>query len=84
MYCLSVPLLCSFPKELTGLLWGDKDTFGIAFAAAGKAHLYSQVAVPPGMKDSTLHCMCSYAAGHTFCTPAQAFLPMTSYHLFFL
>ena len=67
MYCLceihyiSVPLICSFPKELTGLLWGDKDTFGIAFAAAGKAHLYSQVAVPPGMKDSTLQCMCDYS-----------------------
>jgi len=30
------------------LMWGDKDTFGLAFAAAGKAHLFSQVAVPPG------------------------------------
>ncbi len=29
------------------MLWGDKDTFGIAFAVAGKAHLFSQVAVPP-------------------------------------
>ena len=28
-------------------LWGDKDTFSLAFACAGKAHLYSQVAVPP-------------------------------------
>ncbi len=30
------------------LLHGDKDTFALAFAAAGKAHCYSQVAVPPG------------------------------------
>ncbi|GLC37647.1 hypothetical protein PLESTM_000631900 [Pleodorina starrii] len=30
------------------LLHGDKDTFALAFAAAGKAHCYSQVALPPG------------------------------------
>ncbi len=29
-------------------MWGDKDTFPLAFALAGKAHLYSQVGVPPG------------------------------------
>ena len=38
----------SFARENRRYLWGDKDTFGIAFAAAGKAHLFSQVAVPPG------------------------------------
>ena len=48
MCCLSL-LFCSFPQDLQGLMWGDKDTFGVAFAAAGKAHLYSQVAVPPGV-----------------------------------
>ena len=48
MYRLPL-LLCSFPHDLQGLMWGDKDTFGVAFAAAGKAHLYSQVAVPPGV-----------------------------------
>ncbi|GAX76845.1 hypothetical protein CEUSTIGMA_g4291.t1 [Chlamydomonas eustigma] len=37
----------SFPKDLEGSMWGDKDTFGVAFAAAGKGHLYSQVDVPP-------------------------------------
>lgn len=29
-------------------LYGDKDTFGLAFAMAGKAHLFRQVPVPPG------------------------------------
>ncbi|KXZ49784.1 hypothetical protein GPECTOR_19g235 [Gonium pectorale] len=29
-------------------LHGDKDTFALAFAAAGKAHCYSQVDTPPG------------------------------------
>lgn len=29
-------------------LHGDKDTFPLAFAAAGKAHCYSQVHTPPG------------------------------------
>jgi hypothetical protein len=28
-------------------LWGDKDTYGLSFACAGKAHLFSQVEVPP-------------------------------------
>ncbi|PNG99199.1 hypothetical protein TSOC_015027, partial [Tetrabaena socialis] len=30
------------------LLHGDKDTFALAFAAAGKAHCYRQVELPPG------------------------------------
>ncbi|GLC38178.1 hypothetical protein PLESTB_001091100 [Pleodorina starrii] len=29
------------------LLWGDKDTFPLAFAMVGKAHCFNQVAVPP-------------------------------------
>ncbi|GAX76848.1 hypothetical protein CEUSTIGMA_g4294.t1 [Chlamydomonas eustigma] len=37
----------SYPEKLKGSMWGDKDTFGLAFAVAGKAHLYFQVAVPP-------------------------------------
>ena len=28
-------------------MWGDKGTFGVAFAVAGKAHLFAQVSVPP-------------------------------------
>eukprot|EP00798_Chlamydomonas_sp_ICE-L_P006699 gene6699-3368_t len=46
----------SHPKEMEGVMWGDKDSFAMAFALAGKAHMYSQVAVPPGMmyRSSTL------------------------------
>ncbi|EFJ43610.1 hypothetical protein VOLCADRAFT_96259 [Volvox carteri f. nagariensis] len=29
------------------LLWGDKDSFSLAFAAVGKAHCYNQVSAPP-------------------------------------
>ena len=38
----------SFPEGFKQLMWGDKDTFGMAFALAGKAHLFAQVPVPPG------------------------------------
>ena len=43
-------------------MWGDKDTFGLAFAAAGKAHLFSQVAVPPG-KSSRMYMTNGYDMG---------------------
>jgi hypothetical protein len=29
-------------------MYGDKDTYGVGFAMAGKAHLYTHVNVPPG------------------------------------
>lgn len=35
-------------QEFLGSLWGDKDTFGLAFAVAGKAEQFTQVTVPPG------------------------------------
>ncbi len=35
------------PVANSGIMWGDKDTFSLAFAMAGKAHCYNQVAVPP-------------------------------------
>lgn len=35
------------PVANSGVMWGDKDTFSLAFAMAGKAHCYNQVAVPP-------------------------------------
>ena len=41
----------SFPADNKMYLWGDKDTFPIAFAAAGKAHIFSQVSIPPGMEN---------------------------------
>ncbi len=36
------------PDANSGALWGDKDTFALAFALVGKAHCFNQVAVPPG------------------------------------
>ncbi|KAG2486139.1 hypothetical protein HYH03_015232 [Edaphochlamys debaryana] len=36
------------PDSNQGLVWGDKDTTWLAFAMAGKAHCFNQVAVPPG------------------------------------
>lgn len=42
--------LNSFGKDgVYKFMWGDKDSFGVAFAMAGKAHMYQQVNVPPGM-----------------------------------
>eukprot|EP00877_Chromochloris_zofingiensis_P010931 jgi/Chrzof1/6091/Cz17g09110.t1 len=39
----------TFHKRLYGeYFWGDKDTFSLGFAAAGKAHLFTQVSVPMG------------------------------------
>jgi hypothetical protein len=29
-------------------MYGDKDTYGLGFALAGKAHLYRHVNMPPG------------------------------------
>ncbi len=45
--------------------WGDKDTFGIAFAMAGKAHLFSQVAVPPG-EHRAISCIADYDVATDF------------------
>jgi len=41
-------LINSFSEHLEGTLYGDKDTFALAFAAAGKPDAFRQVAVPPG------------------------------------
>lgn len=41
-------LLNSFPGEFESMYWGDKDTFPIAFASAGKADQFIQITVPPG------------------------------------
>ncbi|KAF6262935.1 mannosyltransferase putative-domain-containing protein [Scenedesmus sp. NREL 46B-D3] len=38
----------SFSKDLYRHVLGDKDTFGFAFAAAGKLHQLHAVALPPG------------------------------------
>ena len=32
-----------------GLLWGDKDTFPLSFALAGKAHDFALSHIPPGV-----------------------------------
>ncbi|KAF6241948.1 mannosyltransferase putative-domain-containing protein [Scenedesmus sp. NREL 46B-D3] len=38
----------SFGDTLYKAVWGDKDTYSMAFAVAGKAHLFNQLQVPPG------------------------------------
>ncbi|GIL55869.1 hypothetical protein Vafri_11357 [Volvox africanus] len=37
------------PNANQNMVWGDKDTFPLAFAAVGKAHCYNQVGVPPSI-----------------------------------
>ncbi|KAI8474523.1 MAG: mannosyltransferase putative-domain-containing protein [Monoraphidium minutum] len=38
----------SFSDVMYHAVWGDKDTYSLAFGVAGKADLFSQVQVPPG------------------------------------
>eukprot|EP00798_Chlamydomonas_sp_ICE-L_P010063 gene10063-7957_t len=38
----------SFPGLVQESAWGDKDTYAVGFALAGKAHEFSQSPVPPG------------------------------------
>eukprot|EP00878_Enallax_costatus_P008903 GHUV01009307.1.p1 GENE.GHUV01009307.1~~GHUV01009307.1.p1 ORF type:complete len:671 (+),score=115.05 GHUV01009307.1:370-2382(+) len=38
----------TFGDSIYKAVWGDKDTYGLAFAVAGKAHEFTQVQVPPG------------------------------------
>jgi hypothetical protein len=38
----------SYSDLLYSAVWGDKDTYALAFAAAGKADAFAQVEVPPG------------------------------------
>lgn len=41
--------LNAFSKgHLYEFMYGDKDTYGLAFALAGKAHMYTHVNMPPG------------------------------------
>jgi hypothetical protein len=41
--------LNSFSKgHLYEFMYGDKDTYGLAFALANKAHMYQHVNMPPG------------------------------------
>ena len=41
--------LNSFGKDgVYKFMWGDKDSFMVAFALAGKAHMYQVVNTPPG------------------------------------
>ncbi|WIA31646.1 hypothetical protein OEZ86_002526 [Tetradesmus obliquus] len=35
-------------KHIYDFMYGDKDTFGVAFGLAGKAHMYQHINVPPG------------------------------------
>jgi hypothetical protein len=39
----------SFSKgHMYEFMYGDKDTYGLGFALAGKAHMYTHVNMPPG------------------------------------
>eukprot|EP00882_Tetradesmus_deserticola_P022210 GHRQ01024103.1.p1 GENE.GHRQ01024103.1~~GHRQ01024103.1.p1 ORF type:complete len:287 (+),score=92.86 GHRQ01024103.1:2155-3015(+) len=35
-------------KHIYDFMYGDKDTYGVAFGMAGKAHMYQHINVPPG------------------------------------
>jgi hypothetical protein len=35
-------------------VYGDKDTYGVAFALAGKAHMYQHMNTPPGAYPSAV------------------------------
>jgi hypothetical protein len=35
-------------KHIYDFMYGDKDTFGVGFGLAGKAHFYQHINVPPG------------------------------------
>jgi pectate lyase len=37
-------------KHIYDFMYGDKDTFGVGFGLAGKAHMYQHINVPPGEK----------------------------------
>jgi hypothetical protein len=41
-------------KHIYDFMYGDKDTFGVGFGLAGKAHMYQHMNVPPGEELHTL------------------------------
>jgi hypothetical protein len=46
--------LNSFSKgHLYEFMYGDKDTYGLAFALANKAHMYQHINMPPGKTDTS-------------------------------
>ena len=65
-------LLHSKPEHLQGYAWGDKDTFGLAFAVAGKAHMFTQVPVPPGGCESVLHFQPAWQTRAALCFNSHA------------
>lgn len=46
--CLCTALSHRASDRMYRRVHGDKDTFALAFAMAGKAHEYNQMSVPPG------------------------------------
>jgi hypothetical protein len=54
----------SFADTVYREVHGDKDTFPLAFAVAGKAHEYSQMPVPPG-EPAHLPCTCICCTTHS-------------------
>lgn len=48
--------LNSFSKgHLYEFMYGDKDTYGLAFTLANKAHMYQHVNMPPGKDPPPRH-----------------------------
>lgn len=44
----------SFSEDVYKTVWGDKETWAVAFAVAGKAHEFMQLAVSGCRKDAPL------------------------------
>jgi hypothetical protein len=49
-------------KHIYDFMYGDKDTFGVGFGLAGKAHLYQHINVPPGERGAA-HAAAKSGAG---------------------
>lgn len=51
--------LNAFSKgHLYEFMYGDKDTYGVGFALAGKAHMYQHMNMPPGETLPGSDCLC--------------------------
>lgn len=63
--------LNAFSKgHLYEFMYGDKDTYGMAFAMANKAHMYQHINTPPGEEAFLRTSCCSRATTHLPPTPA--------------
>ena len=66
--------LNSFSKgHLYEFMYGDKDTYGVAMAMAGKAHMYTHMNMPPGehTANAGIACLKSCCKQPSFTWPRQ-------------